>query len=85
MRPKKNSAWLSPFDPYQVNNHFTEANSWQYSFFVPQDKAGTDHGMVGQFENRLFRLRIVDCGFGIGGIGEEKTVGGHMKDSGRRA
>lgn len=37
MRPKSNQAFLSPFDPREVNNHFTEANSWQYSFYVPQD------------------------------------------------
>jgi predicted alpha-1,2-mannosidase len=40
MRPRKNGAWLSPFKPEEVNNHFTEANSWQYSFFVPHNIAG---------------------------------------------
>jgi len=40
MRPKKNGAWLNPFDPYEVNNNYTEANSWQYSFFVPHDLKG---------------------------------------------
>ena len=35
--PKRNGAWLSPFDPTEVNNHFTEANSWQYSTYVPHD------------------------------------------------
>lgn len=37
MRPRKNGGWLSPFDPKQVNNHYTEANAWQYSFAVPQE------------------------------------------------
>lgn len=37
MRPRFNGGWLSPFDPAEVNNHYTEANSWQYSFYVPQD------------------------------------------------
>ena len=37
MRPRVNGEWLSPFDPREVNNHFTEANSWQYSFYVPHD------------------------------------------------
>ncbi len=32
VRPRKNGGWLEPFDPKQVNNHFTEANAWQYSF-----------------------------------------------------
>lgn len=40
MRPRKNGDWLSPFDPREVNNNYTEANSWQYSFYMPQDVAG---------------------------------------------
>lgn len=40
MRPRKNGDWLQPFDPREVNNNFTEANSWQYSFYVPQDMTG---------------------------------------------
>ncbi|MBO7466349.1 MAG: GH92 family glycosyl hydrolase [Bacteroidaceae bacterium] len=34
MRPKVRGIWLTPFDPTEVNSHFTEANSWQYSFHV---------------------------------------------------
>jgi predicted alpha-1,2-mannosidase len=37
MRPKKNGGWDNPFDAKEINNNFTEGNSWQYSFFVPQD------------------------------------------------
>lgn len=40
MRPKKNADWLKPFDPREVNSHYTEANSWQYSFYMPQDISG---------------------------------------------
>ena len=40
MRPRKNGGWVSPFDPREVNNNFTEANSWQYSFYTPQDVNG---------------------------------------------
>ena len=40
MRPRKNGDWLSPFEPSEVNNHFTEANSWQYSFYAPHDMNG---------------------------------------------
>jgi len=39
-RPRQNGGWLSPFDPREVDFNFTEANSWQYSFFVPQDISG---------------------------------------------
>ena len=34
MRPKIKGEWLTPFEPKEVNRHFTEANSWQYSFHV---------------------------------------------------
>jgi|APSaa5957512535_1039671.scaffolds.fasta_scaffold00132_26 predicted alpha-1,2-mannosidase len=37
MRAKDNNRWFFPFDPAEVNFHYTEANSWQYSFYVPQD------------------------------------------------
>lgn len=40
MRPRVEGLWLSPFDPAEVNNHYTEANAWQYSFFVPHDVEG---------------------------------------------
>ena len=40
MRPRTNAGWLSPFDPREVDFNFTEANSWQYTFFVPHDISG---------------------------------------------
>ena len=40
MRPRLNGGWLTPFDPTTVDWHFTEANSWHYSFYVPQDITG---------------------------------------------
>jgi predicted alpha-1,2-mannosidase len=40
MRPRSNGDWLSPFDPREVNVHYTEANAWQYGFFVPHDLGG---------------------------------------------
>jgi predicted alpha-1,2-mannosidase len=39
-RPRRNNTWIEPFDPAEVNNHLTEANSWQYSLFVPHDVDG---------------------------------------------
>lgn len=58
MRPKKNGAWLKPFEGREVNNHFTEGNSWQYSFFVPQDVEGLIefHGGKEKFEQKLDEL-----------------------------
>ncbi|WP_298712678.1 GH92 family glycosyl hydrolase [Chitinophaga sp.] len=40
MRGKIGARWMSPFLPTEVNNYFTEANSWQYSFYAPQDVSG---------------------------------------------
>jgi predicted alpha-1,2-mannosidase len=55
MRPKKNGGWDKPFDPREINNNFTEGNSWQYSFFVPQDIPGMIEAYGGneQFEAKL--------------------------------
>ena len=54
-RPKKNGAWLTPFDGREVNNHFTEGNSWHYSFFAPHDVYGLIqfHGGAKNFEKKL--------------------------------
>lgn len=40
LRPRHNGMWLAPFDPKEVSLHYTEANAWQYSFFVPHDLSG---------------------------------------------
>lgn len=40
VRGKMNASFVSPFDPTQVNFMLTEANTWQYNFFVPQDVNG---------------------------------------------
>ncbi len=55
MQPKKNGGWDKPFDPREVNNNYTEGNSWQYSFFVPQDIQGliAAHGGAAKFEAKL--------------------------------
>lgn len=55
MRPKKNGGWDKPFDPREVSNNYTEGNSWQYSFFVPQDISGMIQAYGGKerFEAKL--------------------------------
>lgn len=40
MRGRFRNTWFAPFDPYEVNFNYTEANAWQYSFYVPQDISG---------------------------------------------
>ena len=58
MRPKKNGGWDKPFEPREVNNNFTEGNSWQYSFFVPQDIYGMIEAYGGpeKFEAKLDKM-----------------------------
>ncbi|GGD21118.1 GH92 family glycosyl hydrolase [Flavobacterium orientale] len=55
IQPKKNGGWDKPFDPKEVNNNYTEANGWQYTFFVPQDIPGMIEAMGGheKFEAKL--------------------------------
>jgi predicted alpha-1,2-mannosidase len=40
MRARNNNQWFAPFRPEEVNFHYTEANAWQYSYYVPQDLTG---------------------------------------------
>ena len=58
MRARYNGAWFSPFEPREVNNNYTEANSWQYSFYVPHDMDHFIelHGGKQAFENKLDSL-----------------------------
>lgn len=52
MQARKNGNWYEPFDPREVNNNYTEGNSWHYSYFVPQDIPGLiqAHGGKEKFE-----------------------------------
>ena len=55
MRARVQQRWWQPFDPAEVNFHYTEANAWQYGFYVPQDIAGLArlHGGVDRLAARL--------------------------------
>jgi len=50
MRGRFRNTWFSPFDPYEVNFNYTEANSWQYSFYVPHDITGFMNFLGGKDE-----------------------------------
>ena len=62
MRAKINGGWYSPFEPTEVNNNYTEANAWQYSFFVPQDVRGLAklHGGKNILADKLDELFTTD-------------------------
>lgn len=57
-RGRKNGGFVTPFDPTQVNFMLTEANTWQYNFFVPQDINGHIDLMGGgrEYEKMLNQL-----------------------------
>jgi hypothetical protein len=58
MRAKMFGAWKHPFDPAEVDFNYTEANAWQYSFYVPQDISGLINLMGGKeaFASKLDEL-----------------------------
>lgn len=62
MRPRSNGNWLEPFDPREVTFGFTEANSWQYTFFAPHDVSGLIALMGGrrQFAEKLDQLFVAE-------------------------
>ena len=62
MRAKLDGHWQPDFDPREVNFHYTEANSWQYSFFAPHDIEGLIDLMDGRvpFVERLDGLFTAD-------------------------
>ncbi len=72
MQAKINGSWQTPFDPKEVNYNYTEANSWQYSFYVPQDILTfiSLHGGNEKFEAKIDKMFSE----------EDKTTGTHQVD-----
>ena len=62
MRGRFRNKWFAPFDPYEVNFNYTEANSWQYSFYVPQDITGFINLLGGKniLEEQLDKLFVAE-------------------------
>jgi predicted alpha-1,2-mannosidase len=60
MRGRFRNTWFAPFDPYEVNFNYTEANAWQYSLYVPQDISGLIDlmGDKSEFEKHLDSLFV---------------------------
>jgi putative alpha-1,2-mannosidase len=58
MQARDNGSWYAPFEPTEINSNYTEGNSWQYSFLVPQDVEGLIKAMGGKqnFETKLDEL-----------------------------
>ncbi|HKK89343.1 MAG TPA: GH92 family glycosyl hydrolase, partial [Saprospiraceae bacterium] len=64
MRGRIENKWFAPFDPYEVNFNYTEANAWQYSYYVPQDISGYIQLLGGKsaLESRLDALFTANKG-----------------------
>lgn len=58
MQGRFRNTWFGPFDPFEVNFNYTEANAWQYSLYVPQDISGLMEVMGGKakLESHLDQL-----------------------------
>jgi predicted alpha-1,2-mannosidase len=61
-RARRNQRWLEPFDPTRIDGNYTEANAWQYAFFVPHDLDGLIDALGGDaaFVRRLDALFEAD-------------------------
>ncbi len=60
-------SWVEPFDAGKAADYVTEANPWQYSFFVPQNIPGLIQAMGGTTDfvaklDGLFEKRLYDHG-----------------------
>lgn len=71
-RPRIRNFWLDPFDPFEVNSNYTEANAWHYAFAPVHDIAGFAalHGGVDSLAGFIDELFLATS----------KTSGRHQVD-----
>ena len=72
MQPRYNGGWKGNFEPAEVTFDYTEANSWQYSLFVPQDVEGLRELIGGKDELESWLDRLFTA--------SSKTSGRHQVD-----
>jgi len=72
MEPKFNGGFKSTFRPDEVTFDYTEANSWQYSLFVPHDINGLIELIGGKDSLELWLDNLFTT--------DSKTVGRHLGD-----
>ncbi|MFN0013415.1 MAG: GH92 family glycosyl hydrolase [Saprospiraceae bacterium] len=71
-RARNNATWHAPFDPFEVNFNYTEANAWQYRFAAPHDVSG----MMRLFGGREAFAKQLDALF----TAQSKTTGRQQAD-----
>ncbi len=64
IRARNNGGWWKPFNPTEVNNNYTEGNSWHYSFSTQQDINGHIELMGGEnrYQQKLDELFTTKLG-----------------------
>lgn len=64
IRARNNGGWWKPFNPTEVNNNYTEGNSWHYSFSTQQDINTHIEFMGGEplFQQKLDELFTTSLG-----------------------
>jgi predicted alpha-1,2-mannosidase len=72
MQAKNNGGWKNNFLPEEVTFDYTEANSWQYSLFVPQDMETLMEMMGGPDSLEMWLDRLFTA--------SEETSGRHQVD-----
>ena len=75
MRGRFNGGRYTPFNPTEVNNYFTEANSWQYSTYVPQDIPEYVKMLGGSVEALRFWKALFSAPSGITGREQSDITG----------
>jgi predicted alpha-1,2-mannosidase len=72
MQPKFNGEFKTDFNPREVTFDYTEANSWQYSLFAPQDICGLRKLLGGKDSLELWLDKLF--------MASSKTKGRHQVD-----
>ena len=64
IRARNNGGWWKPFNPTEVNNNYTEGNSWHYSFSTQQDVNSHIEFMGGEkaYQQKLDELFTTEQG-----------------------
>ncbi len=75
MRGRMNGGFMTPFNPREVNNFYTEANCWQYTTYVPHDFNTFIDMMGGQRKMELFLDRLFNSSSEMAGRAQADITG----------
>ena len=75
MRGKMNGGFMTPFNPREVNNFYTEANCWQYTTYVPHDFNSFIDMMGGPKKMELFLDRLFNSSSEMAGRQQSDITG----------